>query len=74
MTLPGTSYTGSVVASSWDFIHWIGGCLFGGLHALDRWFLGTVKGISVNSVWCVQRCVIPGGIISSGEVCEGDEQ
>ena len=44
-----------------------------GLHALDRWSL-DVKGISVDSVWCVQRCVIPGGIISSGEVCEGDEQ
>ena len=40
-------------------------------HTLD-WFLGTMKGIAVYSVWCVQRCVIPGGIISSGEVCEGD--
>ena len=61
LTLRGTSYTGSVVDSSWDFMHWIGG-------------LWTVKGISVDSVWCVQRCVIPGGIISSGEVWEGDEQ
>ena len=46
--------------SSWDFIHWICGYV-------------ELRGTSVDSVWCVQRCVIPGEIISSGEVCEGDE-